>query len=85
MLDFFRTKSLKEKFLLWFMPTGYRPKDVIDKYPINKIDDVHNFNKYSPHTIILQKSWVLFHWLCTKYFVFSFFLQSFQKFDVINL
>ena len=52
---FFRTKSLKEKFLLWFMPTGYEPK-LIDKYPINRIDDVHNFNKYSPHTIILQKS-----------------------------
>ena len=45
-LDFFRTKSLKEKLLLWFMPTGYRPRDVVEKYPIDKIDDVHNFDKY---------------------------------------
>lgn len=79
-LDFFRTKSLKEKFLLWFMPTGYRPKDVIDKYPINKIDDVHNFNKYSPPHNYFTKSWVLFHWLCTNILVF-FFLAKFSKFD----
>ena len=58
-LDFFRTKSLKEKLLLWFMPTGYRPKDVIDKYPINKINDVHNFNKYSPPSNYLTKSWAI--------------------------
>ena len=79
-LDFFRTKSLKEKFLLWFMPTGYRPKDVTEKYPINKIDDVHNFNKYSPPHNYFTKSWVLFHWLCTNILVF-FFLAKFSKFD----
>ena len=62
------------------MPTGYRPKDVIDKYPINKIDDVHNFNKYSPPSNYLTKSWVLFHWLCTNVLVL-FFLSEFSKFD----
>ena len=79
-LDFFRTKSFKEKFLLWFMPTGYRPKDVAEKYPINKIDDVHNFNKYSPPTNKLVTSWVLFQWLSTNVLVF-FFLSNFSKFN----
>ena len=79
-LDFFRTKSFKEKFLLWFMPTGYRPKDVAEKYPINKIDDVHNFDKYSPPTNKLVTSWVLFQWLSTNVLVF-FFLSNFSKFN----
>ena len=78
-LDFFRTKSLKEKLILWFMPTGYRPKDVVEKYPIEKIDDVHNFDKYSPPTNKLVTSWVLFQWLSTNVLVF-FFLSNFSKF-----
>lgn len=78
-LDFFRTKSLKEKLILWFMPTGYRPEDVVEKYPIDKIDDVHNFDKYSPPTNKLVTSWVLFQWLSTNILVF-FFLSNFSKF-----
>lgn len=78
-LDFFRTKSLKEKLILWFMPTGYRPEDVVEKYPIDKIDDVHNFDKYSPPTNKLVTSWVLFQWLSTNVLVF-FFLSNFSKF-----
>jgi len=78
-LDFFRTKSLKEKLILWFMPTGYRPKDVVEKYPIDKIDDVHNFDKYSPPTNKLVTSWVLFQWLSTNVLVF-FYLSNFSKF-----
>ena len=78
-LDFFRTKSLKEKLILWFMPTGYRPRDVVEKYPIDKIDDVNNFDKYSPPTNKLVTSWVLFQWLSTNILVF-FFLSNFSKF-----
>ena len=78
-LDFFRTKSLKEKLILWFMPTGYRPRDVVEKYPVDKIDDVHNFDKYSPPTNKLVTSWVLFQWLSTNVLVF-FFLSNFSKF-----
>lgn len=30
------------------MPLGWRPKDVEEKYPVYKIEDVHNFEKYRP-------------------------------------
>ena len=30
------------------MPTGWRPADVAEKYPIEKIQDVYHFEKYSP-------------------------------------
>ena len=46
--DAWRTKNWKDKFTLWFRPTGYRPADVIEKYPVYKIDDVYNFEKYAP-------------------------------------
>ncbi|HUR67123.1 MAG TPA: sterol desaturase family protein [Chitinophagaceae bacterium] len=46
MKDAWHTNSWKDKFTLWFKPTGYRPADVIEKYPVYKIDDVYNFEKY---------------------------------------
>jgi hypothetical protein len=35
--DAWRTKSIKDKFRIWFMPTGWRPDDVTEKYPVPKI------------------------------------------------
>ena len=46
--DAWRTKIWREKFTLWFKPTGYRPADVAEKYPVYKIEDVYQFNKYAP-------------------------------------
>jgi sterol desaturase/sphingolipid hydroxylase (fatty acid hydroxylase superfamily) len=45
--DAWRTKSWKDKLRIWFMPTGWRPKDVKIKYPVPIIEDVYNFTKYS--------------------------------------
>jgi alkylglycerol monooxygenase len=45
--DAWRTKSWKDKFRLWFMPTGWRPADAAENYPVYKIEDVHNFEKYN--------------------------------------
>ena len=33
------------------MPLGWRPEDVAEKYPVNKISDVYNFEKYNPFSI----------------------------------
>lgn len=43
MQDAWRTKNISDKFRIWFMPTGWRPADVIDKFPIHAIDDVYHF------------------------------------------
>lgn len=48
MKDAWRTNSWKDKFTLWFKPTGYRPADVVEKYPVYKIEDVYHFEKYAP-------------------------------------
>jgi alkylglycerol monooxygenase len=45
--DAWRTKSVKDKMRIWFMPTGWRPADVEAEYPVYKIEDVYHFTKYS--------------------------------------
>ncbi len=58
--DAWHTSNWKDKFLLWFKPTGYRPEDVATKYPVHKIDDVYNFEKYTTRT---SKSFLTWIWI----------------------
>jgi alkylglycerol monooxygenase len=44
--DAWRTRRLTDKLKIWFMPTGWRPSDVMAKFPVYKIEDVYNFKKY---------------------------------------
>ncbi len=44
--DAWHTKSWKDKFRIWLMPLGWRPDDVVEKYPVYKIEDVYHFEKY---------------------------------------
>jgi len=44
--DAWRTRSWKDTFRIWFMPTGWRPSDVAENYPVDKISDVYHFEKY---------------------------------------
>lgn len=48
--DAWRADSYKDKLRIWFMPTGWRPADVAEKYPVYKITDVYHFEKYAPKT-----------------------------------
>jgi len=63
--DAWRTESLAAKFKIWFMPTGWRPADVIEKFPEEVITDVHAYEKYDskPSLALLWWSWV--QWLAT--------------------
>ncbi len=55
--DAWRTKSWKDKFRIWFMPTGWRPADVQEKYPVEKIKDPYHFEKYDPATSNYLYAW----------------------------
>ena len=67
--DAFRTKSWVDKFRVWFMPTGWRPSDVEEKYPVNKINDVYNFEKYNPKSSLGLKTWSFIQMLFLLFFV----------------
>jgi sterol desaturase/sphingolipid hydroxylase (fatty acid hydroxylase superfamily) len=56
-LDFFRTKTLKDKARIWFMPTGWRPADVLTKYPIAIIENPYQQVKYMPQISNIVKVW----------------------------
>lgn len=58
--DAWRTRSWKDKLRIWFMPTGWRPADVDEKYPVYKIEDVYDFEKYNTpvHKGVLAWAWV---------------------------
>jgi alkylglycerol monooxygenase len=64
--DAWRTKSWSAKLKIWFMPTGWRPADVAEAYPVYGIKDVYNFEKYDPKLSPALQWW---SWL---QFVFTF-------------
>lgn len=67
--DAWRTKSIKDKFSLWFKRTGYRPADVAEKYPIDKIEDVYHFEKYDTPTNTFFNTWTWFQLVMLLLFI----------------
>lgn len=47
--DSFRTRKWKDKLRIWFMPTGWRPDDVTELFPLSKVENVFTHKKYQPH------------------------------------
>lgn len=45
--DAWHTRNYKDKFKIWWMPTGWRPEDVKEKYPVKTVTDVFVFEKYT--------------------------------------
>lgn len=44
--DAWRAPDWKDKFTIWFKPTGWRPEGFEEKYPVVKIEDPYHFEKY---------------------------------------
>jgi len=75
--DAYNTRSIKDKLRLWFMPTGWRPNDVIEKFPRPIITDLKNRVKYN-HNYSTKFKWIaLFHFVSINLLVF-FFLSNFS-------
>lgn len=56
--DAWRAKNIKDKLRIWFMPTGWRPADVAEKYPVFKIEDPYHFEKYETKSGTFFTLWV---------------------------
>ena len=52
--DTWRTKSWKDKFKVWISRPKWRPKDVSEKFPIQK-NDLREFKKYEPKVTLFAK------------------------------
>ena len=60
MKDAWHTKSWKDKLRVWLMPLGWRPADVVEKYPVYKIEDVYHFEKYDTPA---PKGMIIYLWV----------------------
>lgn len=60
--DAWYTRRWYDKLRIWFMPTGWRPADVEERFPVYYIEDIYNFEKYNPpvSTQHIVWSWVQF-------------------------
>lgn len=65
--DAWRTNNWFDKLSIWFMPTGWRPQDVAEKFPVNSIENVHVYEKFS--TAVSPS---LLGWSMTQFFVLLF-------------
>ncbi len=78
--DAWRTKSWKDKLRIWFMPTGWRPGDVAEKYPVDVIDKVYDYQKYNPQSSTALHLWCWIQFLS----VFLLMMHLFNNFSVIG-
>lgn len=60
MQDAWHTKNWKDKLRVWLMPLGWRPADVVEKYPVYKIEDVYHFEKYNTPA---PKGMIIYLWI----------------------
>lgn len=58
--DAWRTKSWNDKLRIWWMPTGWRPQDVAERYPIAITEDPYSQKKYMPYATSGLKYWSWF-------------------------
>ena len=75
--DAWFTKKWKDKFLIWFMPTGWRPKDMILRFPISAREMDANA-KYKPHYDNYWKTAAAIHFGASVVMLL-FFLAQFSE------
>ena len=58
--DAWHTSNWRDKFRIWLAPTGWRPPDMEEKYPVHKISDPYHFEKYDPESSSALQAWSWF-------------------------
>lgn len=83
--DAWRAENWFDKLRIWFMPTGWRPPELIEKFPVDSIKDVYKMEKYqSPNSSpLLIWSWVQL--LLHLFFMLLFFNKMGSFSNSINI
>lgn len=57
--DAWHARKWQDKLRLWIMPTGWRPADVAERFPVKMVEDISAFEKYDtqPSRPLLLWSW----------------------------
>ena len=84
--DAWRTNNYWDKLRIWFMPTGWRPPDVIEKYPLHTVEDVYGFERYTTPASRALNGYAIFQLLSTMFLLlFMFYNYSNIGFDGLML
>lgn len=82
--DAWRAENWKDKLTIWFKPTGWRPENFEEKYPVTKILNVYSFHKYGT-----QHSKKLMYWSVVQLFVtlglVSYLYLSIARIDIQHI
>ena len=82
--DAWRAENWKDKITIWFKPTGWRPENFEEKYPVTKISNVYSFHKYGT-----QHSKMLMYWSVIQLFVtlglVSYLYLSIARIDIQHI
>lgn len=70
--DAWHTQHWKDKIKIWWMPTGWRPQDVADRFP-RPLTEANDQTKYNPPANTFLKVWALFQFVGTAYILLSLF------------
>lgn len=71
--DAWHAENWKDKFRIWFMPTGWRPEGFDEKYPLHKIENVFNFQKFGTENSKTLVGWSITQLLITLLLITYFF------------
>lgn len=74
-IDAWRTKSWGDKLKIWFMPTGWRPKDVQKLYPVHEVKSPEDLSKYNKENAEGTRWWPWIQLILTLAMLFHFFSQ----------
>ena len=79
--DAWYAKSWIDKLRVWFMPTGWRPADVAERFPRKIIENVYDLKKYNPQYTLSQKAIGIFHFISVN-LMLLYFLSNFSELNV---
>ena len=83
-IDAWRSENWKDKFTIWFQPTGWRPENFEAKFPVNKIKNVYEFEKYGskyPKNMVI---WAVTQTMITLLFI-SYLFNSVANIGLPNI
>ena len=72
--DAWHARCFMDKLIIWFKPTGWRPTDVAEKYPLQIINNPYNQEKYHTGNSPLLLIWSWMQLSLALFFMFHLFI-----------
>jgi alkylglycerol monooxygenase len=82
--DTIKATSWSDKLTIWFQPTGWRPWGFEEKYPVTKITNVHNFEKFKSNISKNIYIWTIIQFIVILIFTFHLF-NNIAEIGLVNI